>query len=101
MKFDIHQLIVSGCNIFIRLIIFLYFSAEEEPPEMLLEAKLYGRFKDETDNDWRLIASAQERRRLECAIENDMVMLIFAEHSSFCVLDLKKIFFRWSYIVKQ
>ncbi|GFR64492.1 protein wntless [Elysia marginata] len=46
--------------------------SEEKSPEMLLEARLYGRFKDETDDDWRLIAASQERRTLECAIENDM-----------------------------
>ncbi|RUS78675.1 hypothetical protein EGW08_013563 [Elysia chlorotica] len=45
--------------------------SEEKSPEMLLEAKLFGRFKQETDDDWRLIAAAQERRTLECSIEKD------------------------------
>ena len=41
---------------------------------MVLDARLYGRFKHETDDDWKLIAAAQEQRTLECAIENDNVM---------------------------
>ncbi|KAK3731487.1 hypothetical protein RRG08_017941 [Elysia crispata] len=45
--------------------------SEEKSPKMVLDARLYGRFKHETDDDWKLIAAAQEQRTLECAIEND------------------------------
>ncbi|GFN88098.1 protein wntless [Plakobranchus ocellatus] len=44
---------------------------EEKTPEMLVEARLYARFKEETDKDWRLIASSKEQRTLECTIEKD------------------------------
>ncbi|XP_059174056.1 protein wntless homolog B-like isoform X2 [Physella acuta] len=42
---------------------------EKEKPEMLIEARLF--YKDKEDKDWKLLAQSTEKRNLDCSIEDD------------------------------
>ncbi|BFZ00080.1 hypothetical protein BsWGS_03119 [Bradybaena similaris] len=44
---------------------------EEREPEMLLAVNLFYRDKEDAADDWKLLASSEERRLLDCTIEPD------------------------------
>ncbi|KAI8787195.1 protein wntless-like isoform X1 [Biomphalaria glabrata] len=42
---------------------------ENNKPEMLIEAKLFYRDKEDDESDWKLLAESSEQRTLDCTIE--------------------------------
>ncbi|CAL1534428.1 unnamed protein product [Lymnaea stagnalis] len=45
---------------------------EHQKPELLVEAKLFYRDKEDDESDWKLLAESTERRTLNCVIEKDI-----------------------------